>query len=85
MNVFDSQQIKFMTTIGIPEEKGSFILTILGVGDLLGRGIAAFFGDYLPMSSIYVYPISCAIMGVATFCLLLIKSINGMYAFAVGE
>ena len=74
-----------MTTIGIPEEKGSFILTIMGIGDLLGRGIAAFVGDYLPMGSIYVYPVSCSIMGAATFCLLLIKSINGMYAFAVGK
>ncbi|XP_038072110.1 monocarboxylate transporter 5-like [Patiria miniata] len=75
--------IKFMTTIGIEEAKGSFILTMMGVADLIGRSGSAFFGDYLPIKSIYVYPVCTAVMAVATFCLLLINSINGMYAFSI--
>ncbi|XP_022090590.1 monocarboxylate transporter 5-like [Acanthaster planci] len=75
--------IKFMTTIGITEEEGSFVLTIVGTADLGGRLGSAFFGDHLPVKSVYVYPVCSTIMAAATFCLLLINSLTGMYAFSI--
>lgn len=78
--------IKFMTTIGIPEAQGTFVLSVMGFADLIGRGGSALFGDYLPFHCVYVYPIFNGIMGVATFILLLIGNITGMfvYAFIIG-
>ncbi|XP_072032729.1 monocarboxylate transporter 2-like [Amphiura filiformis] len=74
--------IKFMTTIGIPESQGAFVLTVVGIADLLGRGSSAAFGDSLPFNTIYVYPICNTIMAGATFFLLIVKDIKGMYIFS---
>lgn len=78
-------QIKFMTTIDIPEDKGTFVLSIMGFADLIGRGGSALIGDYLPFHCVYVYPIFNGFMGVATFCLLMVNNITGMFVYAFGE
>ncbi|XP_070576548.1 monocarboxylate transporter 14-like [Ptychodera flava] len=76
--------IKFMTTIGIPELRGAFALTIMGIADLLGRITTSLVGDRLPFHVIYLYCLSYVVMALSIFSLLLITSFSGMVIFVSG-
>ncbi|XP_078000955.1 monocarboxylate transporter 2-like [Glandiceps talaboti] len=76
--------IKFMTTIGIPEFRGTLVLTAMGITDLIGRTSAGLFGDRLPFHIVYVYALSSAVMALGIFSLLFMSSFTGMIVFGTG-
>ncbi|XP_066280444.1 monocarboxylate transporter 7-like isoform X1 [Branchiostoma lanceolatum] len=78
--------IKYMTTLGIPENRGVIVASVAGFAELAGRLLCGVLGDILPFPKAYLFPAAALVMAVDTFSCLLITTFTGMiiYALVIG-
>ncbi|XP_071958904.1 monocarboxylate transporter 12-like isoform X2 [Antedon mediterranea] len=67
----------FLLENGMEISSISFIIFMMGVGDLVGRIVAAIFSDRLPISRIYQHALSSLLTALPTVCLPFIGSHTG--------
>ena len=74
-----------MSTLGIPPNRGAYVLTSYGIFEFIGRLLCSLFADNLSFSMAYAYAASTLVGGLSTMIAPTGKDLATMYAYSIGS